>query len=430
MEKLLMVGSCKGGQELIEEAKARNIYTIIADNCEIGKTKFPIQSDERWIIDTSNIDELEKKCRANNVTAVINAISTFNITVTMELCKRLNLPCYCSPEAWHYTVDKLAFKKLCKDNCVPVAQSYEVSTIPTMEELGSIKYPVVVKAIDQSANRGMSYCYCESELIAAIKYARSVSKSDKVIIERKLNGTEYGAHYAIVNGKANMFGYVSMLSEPGEMGNCYSITTTEADNLPIYLKEVDPYFKKVLYNGNMHNGVAWIEMILDEDGHFYVLEMGYRLSGDMMALPLKNVTGFDSYKWLLDISTGKKQSESDLPAQQIRLFERCGCAYILWSNDSSGTIGKISGINLLDNDSTMKIIYDVREGSAYRKNQYLITFVFDSDTPEMMCSKIKEINKKIRIYDVNGNSIAIYFTDYERIHFMHRHELEQEGRYE
>ena len=34
MDKLLMLGSCKGGKEILDEARRRDIYTIIADNCE------------------------------------------------------------------------------------------------------------------------------------------------------------------------------------------------------------------------------------------------------------------------------------------------------------------------------------------------------------------------------------------------------------
>ena len=76
----------------------------------------------------------------------------------------------------------------------------------------------------------MSYCYSKEELIPAIKLAQSVSKSDRVIIERMLDGIEYGAHYALADGKASMFAFVSMLSKPGEPGNCYSITTTVANH--------------------------------------------------------------------------------------------------------------------------------------------------------------------------------------------------------
>lgn len=131
MDKLLMLGSCKGGKEILDEARRRDIYTIIADNCEIEESRFRVQADERWMVDTSEIDLLERKCRENRVTAVINAISTFNVGVAMELSKRLNLPCYCAPSAWNYTINKFDFKELCRNNGVPVAQEYTAGNLST-----------------------------------------------------------------------------------------------------------------------------------------------------------------------------------------------------------------------------------------------------------------------------------------------------------
>ena len=415
MEKLLMLGSCKASEELFVEAKKRGFYTILADNCEFKDSKFKVHADERWLVDTSMLDVLEKKCIESGVTAIINGISTFNIGMTMELCRRLSLPCYCSPEAWHYTIDKLAFKKLCIDNMVPVAKPYTLSNPPTQQELDSIEFPVVVKAVDQSANRGMSYCNSIDELCPAIEYAKSVSKSTEVVVERKLEGIEYGAHYAIADGKATMYGFASMLSQPGEPGNCYSLTSTVADNLQKFLEEVDPFFKKALSAGNMNEGVAWIEMILDKDGHFYVLEMGYRLSGDMIAIPLKDVTGFDSYNWLLDISAGKQHCAHDLPSDQITKYSKQGVSYILWSNDTSGVVGAIEGIELIKSIPNLEIIFDVKEGVKYRSNQYLVTFVFSTDTIDEMIEVISFINRNVKIFDDSGKNICIYYNDFETI---------------
>ena len=133
----------------------------------------------------------------------------------MELCKRLALPCYATPDSWNYTIDKRAFKDLCISCNVPVAQDYYISKNPTEKELKKIVYPVVVKAIDQSANRGMSYCNNKDELLVACEYARSMSSSDTVIVERKLEGREYTAWYALAAGEASLVNFASMYNQPG-----------------------------------------------------------------------------------------------------------------------------------------------------------------------------------------------------------------------
>lgn len=115
----------------------------------------------------------------------------------------------------------------------------------------------------------------------------------------------------------------------GETLNCYSVTTTHTNKLDRYLNEVDPNFKKALKESGCKEGIAWIEMMLDKDGHFYVLETGYRMSGDMMARVHKNVSNFDTYAWLVDIASGKKHTALDLPKSQDEEPQRCGCSYIL-----------------------------------------------------------------------------------------------------
>ena len=78
-----------------------------------AKSVAKLVADEYWMINTSELDILEKNCREEGVSAVICGVSEFNLEMAMELCKRLNLPSYCTPEAWHYSRDKADFKKLC-----------------------------------------------------------------------------------------------------------------------------------------------------------------------------------------------------------------------------------------------------------------------------------------------------------------------------
>lgn len=424
MKKLLMLGTSKGSCEMIRYAELQNIYTIVTDPRSPEKSKAKQIANEYWMIDTVDVDTLEKKCRENNIDGICCGISTFCIPSVMELCKRLKLSTYASPEAWQYTINKYDFKNLCKSNNVPTAKDYYVSYEPTENELKDIVYPVVVKAVDQSSNRGMSYCYSDKDVIKAVKYAHSISKNNRVIVEKMLDGIEYGAHYAIANGKASMFSFVSMLSQPGQPGNCYSITTTVANHLDKFLEEVNPYFIKALEKGGMKEGVCWIELILDRDNHFYVLEMGYRMSGDMMAIPLKNVTGFDSYKWMVDIAMGVKHERKDLPSEQIQIPSRKGCSYILWSNEKRGQVSKIEGVDKILMIPGVAVEYDVYPGEEFVPHQYLVTFLFDTNTVEEMIELIKKINDTVKIVDEYGSNIVIYYNDYARLREIDRDSLE------
>lgn len=413
-KKLLMLGSTgRGTKELLLEANKRGIYTIITDNLSIEQSPTKKYADECWMISTSEIDLLEKKCREYNITAIMNGISTYNISVAMELCKRLALPCYATPDSWNYTIDKRAFKDLCISCNVPVAQDYYISKNPTEKELKKIVYPVVVKAIDQSANRGMSYCNNKDELLVACEYARSMSSSDTVIVERKLEGREYTAWYALAAGEVSLVNFASMYNQPGYPSNCYSVTTTHTNKLDKYLNEIDPNFKKALKQAGCKEGLAWIEMMLDKDGHFYVLETGYRMSGDMMARVHKHVSCFDTYAWLVDIASGKKHRAIDLPRTQEKEPRRCGCSYILWS-EQEGVISKIEGLKEIASIPNININIDgnLTVGNKVMKHQYLYVITFDTDDTYEMCDIIKKINETVKIFDENNEDIIIRYTDF------------------
>ena len=84
MEKLLMLGTSKGSKELILEAKDRGYYTIVTDYLSPEESRAKCISDEYWMISTGDFDVLEQKCKDENITGIINGISTFNISATME----------------------------------------------------------------------------------------------------------------------------------------------------------------------------------------------------------------------------------------------------------------------------------------------------------------------------------------------------------
>ncbi len=415
MEKLLMIGVCKGSRELIADAKSRDIYTVVVGPESEGRTVGSLQADEYWNMDTADIDALEEKCRTEEITAVINGISTFNISVCMELARRLGLPCYCTPKAWHYTVDKYDFKKLCREVGVPVAKDFYVSNPATKKELERIQFPVVVKAVDQSANRGMSYCYNVEDIQPACDLARSVSASSNVVIEKMLEGTEYTAHYAVADGRAALIDFCCMYSQTGFPGNCYSITTTETDQLENFLTEVHPALVKFIDKAGIKEGVCWFEMMLDRDAHLYVLEMGYRMSGDLFAIPMRDVCGFDTYKWLNDISLGIKHEVKDLPKSLDSIPDRIGTTYILWSNSVQGTVSKIEGLEKLAKYPGIYIDNILKVGSQIRAHQYLVVILIDSANVDELVKTIQMINKVVKI-EVNDEDAVIRFTDFHKLY--------------
>lgn len=412
MQKLLMLGTSYGTCEMLRYAKSIGVHTIVTDYNEPEHSLGKQISDEYWMINTGDLDTLEARCREEGVNAVVCGISEFNLEMCMELCRRLGLPCYCTPEAWHFSRDKDDFKRLARSLGAPLPDDYYLSDPPTRAELDAVKYPVVVKPVDLSCNRGISYCHNEQELLEACALARSMSKSPKLIVERMLHGEEWYSFYAFAEGEISLMALCAMYSQPGEPKNCYSITSTVSNNVERYVAEIDPYIQKVLKAVGCREGIGWVQVMLDEDGHFYIIEMGYRLDGDMMYIPIKSLLGFDTVAWLVDYALGRRNDPAMLPPSQTKAYKRCGSSYMLWTNND-GVIASIEGLDEIAAIPRVTVDSLACVGDELTQYQPLGDILFDTDDIEETCRFIRKVNDTVKITNDRGENVLIYYDDFD-----------------
>jgi len=424
MKKLLMLGTSYGSCLMLEYAKSQGVYTIVTDFNDPEHSPGKKIADEYWMLSTGDVDAIEARCREEGVNAVVCGISEFNLEVCMELCRRLGLPCYCTPEAWHYSRDKVDYKKLARSLGAPLATDYFLSDPPTRAELDAIRYPVVVKPVDLSCNRGISYVYNEKELLEACDYARSLSKSRKLVIERMLRGEEWYGFYALAEGKVSLLGLCAMYAEPGYPKFCYSITSTISNHVEDFTREISPHIERVIQGVGCREGIAWTQAMRDEDGHFYILEMGYRLDGDMMFVPFKELRGFDTVAWIVDYALGKRSDPALLPPSQTAAFTRSANSYMLWTNEKGGTLAAIEGLDALRAMPGVTVDSLAAPGDEIRPYGPLGCILFTADDCEAAIAMIRKVNDTVRILNTAGEDVFIRYTDFDYLRRVSREGLE------
>lgn len=413
--KLLVLGASSGSTDIVNYARSIGVYTVVTDYYPVERSRLKQLADDHWEISTNDIDQLEKKCRENKIDAIICGCSEFNTEQLLSLGEKLGLPVYCDRKAWLYSRDKAAFKSVCKEMGLRVPKDYSLSVCPSREELEGIDFPVVVKPVDMSSNRGISFCDNESQLFDGIQLASSLTKSPKMIIEQKINGEEWYAFYALADGESRFIALNAMFSEPGEPSFCYSITTTATDHVKKYLKEMNEPVKDLLKKIGCKEGVAWVQVMLNEsDNNFYVIEMGYRLDGDMMFVPYKDLMGFNPVKWLVDYSIQGFNSPLDLPIEPEGPYESCACAYMVWTNQTA-RIGSIEGLEEISNIEGIEVSWHAEVGDYTEKYRPLGNILFCSKDVNEMCAMINQINGLLAITDDEGNEMIIKFTDFETL---------------
>lgn len=410
-KKLLILGSDFGTIEVVKEAKKRGLYVIVADLMKTSPTKQ--LADETWMISTTDIDILEEKCREGNIEALMFGASDFNINNCRILANRLKLPIYCENDySWEVARNKRKFKDICKKVGAPVAQDYLVTDSLLEEDLSKIEYPVVVKPSDKSGNRGMSYCSNKEELLSAYNMAREIS-NEKIIVERQLHGKEYNIHYALADGESTLLYFSSTHHEPEYADNLYSFKCTTSENLKQFINEVDDKLKKVFKEAKCKEGIVWVDAIRDDDGHFYLLEMGYRFGGVMTYVPYNLSSGFNTIGWMLDISLGIKHKKRDLPKIKFPLTSVAASYHLFTKID--GEIFKIDGLKEIEKMKDVFVDIPKREQNIVRLNACMGLIGIYGENIEEICNKLRKINLYLKIIDSNNKLMIIKYDDYNEL---------------
>lgn len=413
MNKILMLGTSLGSMEIVKTAKEMGYHTIVTDNLDPDHSNAKKAADEYWMISTNDLDRLEKKCREEKVNAIFAGISEFNLDKVKELTDRLGLPCYIEAAAWKYARDKSAFKKKCREIGIPIVDEYIVSNPPLPEELIAIEYPVVVKPVDGTGNKGLSICNNKNELIAGCKKAREKSESSNILIERYITGEESWRYYFLADNVIRHVYSGCVFRQPGYPTFLYLIGTCAVTDYHEFMEQVDEKCIAFLKDIGCKNGISWFQFIKDNKGKFYALEMAQRMSADCSGKTMKKAIGINIIEWMLELAFGKKHTAEMIPEPSIPPYKHAPFVYYQFA-DRAGTIASMQGYADLDSEK-YQVSLVTHEGDFVQKYKLMARIVSDASTPVEMCEMIRYINAKTRILDHNNNNMYIQFTDFEKI---------------
>ncbi len=413
--KMLVLGSDYFTLQVVLEAKRQNVYVIVSDLMETSPTKE--MADEQWMISTNDIDLLEAKCKEHGVTAVMYGASDFNTGNGRQLCKRLGLPLYCQDDyAWSVSRNKGEFKRVCKSVGAPVSPDYEIAGLDDREAIDRVVYPVVVKPVDKSGNRGVSYCYNKEELLEAYRYAREISDNQQIIVERMLKGTEHNVCYIVADGELKLSSFSELYHHPSQLANIYSFEINASRFLEQYIQEVNESLKKVFQKIGCKEGIVWVDSMRDEtDGKFYILEMGYRFPAALASCAMnEKITGIDPVKWMVECALGVHHKKEDMPGELTGPSKKKLALVHLFSTQS-GVIHKIKGLDAIAAMDNVFVDMPKREGGTIREATCIgLISIYGEDCREV-CRKIQAVNEAIRVEDEQGNNMIILYDDYDTI---------------
>lgn len=341
--KLLVLGGKPiGSKEIVEYARSRGTYAIVADYLPVGESPAKQVADEVWDVSTADVDELERMCREQGVSGIAAGVHEFNIERAIELSGRLDLPFWCSSEQWRACEDKESFKELCRLFEIPVAREYPPLRAGSVPESA---FPLVVKPRDGSGSRGFSRCEERGELVAAVERAMAASPSGEVLIEECVEADAVIVQYTAHLGEIAYSGMLDKASmRMGESGApIMAVQVGPSIHEGEYLRDVDPKARGMLASIGLREGPVWIEAFY-RDGEFVFNEAGLRFGGSLTYHFAREMEGIDQLDLLYACVMGERR-----PA--VRRQPQGGKAYMIWPvHLRPGRIARIEGLDEVRSD--------------------------------------------------------------------------------
>lgn len=154
--------------------------------------------------------------------------------------------------------------------------------------------------------------------------------------------------------------------------------------------------------------------MLDEDGHFYLIDPAYRLSSETAYRLYRNVNGFDSLRWCIESAMGMEHAKAGLPEPPAPGIKACVGAYHLFS-PKGGVVGAVEGVEEIASMEGVSVDLSKCPGAkvAPGANIGLVRIYAGSVDEEI--KKLKRVNELLDIRDENGDGMFVRYTDYQAI---------------
>lgn len=390
------------------KAKEMGIYTIVTDWHELEKSPAKKIADEYWTISLMDYDQLVPRIKENRVDGILTGFTDAFLLAYEHLCELTGLPCYASRKAFEICRDKALFKSFCKEHGVPIIPEYPFDSF---DPHSITKHnQVILKPVDNSGSQGVILCKSTDDYQRCLDYALSFSQKKEVIIEKYMEMDSWAASYTIQDGVISL----STLNDRLEHKSKETAAITTAGIYPskyldLYLETMDKKMKMMYKAMGVTNGVLSVQGFVD-GANFYVMEMGYRLTGGQHYIFSKYENGVSALEQLIHFAlTGKMSDFNISEMDNPRFNDYCLNLCIL---GKSGRIVSMVGQDYVENlpqlihASFLKQIGDEigKDGTTSQKiaNLHLVF----KDREEMQ-KVINDIQNEFHAYNDNGEDLVL-----------------------
>ena len=413
-KKLLILGGSPISIEIVLEAQKMGIYTIVTDWYDTKRSPAKLVADEYWNEEIFKPERIAQLIKEHQVDGVFTSFTDSYLLQYQRICELSGLPCYATKEAFETAVDKDLFKRCCQQHGVPVVPEYDVETFDP--SVLSPQNAIIIKPVDNSGARGITYCDNAADYPKALEYALSYSQTKHVIIEKFIQngGTSMSVRYIAVDGDISLqvVGDRYVLDDTKGKALITAAAFYPSKHTDEYIRTLDDKVKNMFRSLGLKNGALFMESFWTPEGIFFY-EMGLRLSGGKTYQMTEIATGVNELHMLIRFALSGQMCDEDT-AKKIDPYLNGKYAASFTIPLRKGTIASVEGLDeikalpgVYNMSELHKIGDEIKEENQGTLAQLLARISIVADGEEKLADIIKMIIERLSVKDTDGNEMFI-----------------------
>ena len=326
-------------------AKELGVYTIVTDYLDPHLSPAKQIADESWMLSITDVDAIVAKCKEEHVDAVLSHCIDPAQIPYMEICERLDVPCYGTREQFEILTDKRKFKDYCQSHNVDVIPDYTEDDIIN----DRVEYPIFIKPTNSRGSRGQSICKNKEEALKGLKYAKDESSDGNYVCEKYMGGKQdIASALFVIDGEPHVvkFGDRHLGRIEDNLDKQVMCTWLPSKYTKMFEEKVMERVKDMVRSLGIKFGPVFMQGFVDGDTIRYY-DPALRMPGGDYDLVLKYATGFDIAKTLVHFAlTGDTKTCFGNPNDCFKL--NGGIGLLMCASVKPGLLAHVEGLKTLE----------------------------------------------------------------------------------
>ncbi len=357
MKKIMILGASYSLVPLIRAAKRLGYYTIVT-SIPGDYPGFSV-ADETCLCDITKPEDVLEAARARGISGIATCCMDVGLRSQGYVASALGLPGP-SWETVQVCTDKAKMKQAFQREGVNTAAYFRITCQEDLEDAcGRLRFPVIIKAVDQMGGRGIFRCDTREELFSSYPKTMAATREDYCIVEEFLQGMMFGTEVMVEDGQIAYF-----LPSGDELNsrNPFFLMGhhTPCEEVQPFERKIREQIERVIRAYGVKNSPMNFDLML-LDGEIYVIEATARAGATCLPELVGIHFGVNYYEMLIRLCAGEKVS----PYFQRPKAERVPCIVKLLEAKQAGVVeavipGTPVGGDLVD------LSFNIGEGDTVR----------------------------------------------------------------